>query len=58
LESDILDNGIEGLSSELNIALRALISGWVLKEILVDATLAVRAHAFIDGVGISVNTFA
>jgi hypothetical protein len=58
LEGDIFNNCVEGLSTKLDSALGALISGGVLEEIFVNTTFAISTHAFIDCMSISIYTFA
>jgi hypothetical protein len=58
LKSHVFHNGVQRFTTELNIALRTLVSGRILQKVFVYTTFAVSTHAFIDGMSVSVHSFA
>lgn len=58
MEGDVFHDCVERLSTELDTTLRTLVSGWILEEVFVYTAFAIGTHAFVDGVRISIDSFA
>ena len=58
LKRGILNDGFERFTTKFRLTTWTLVAGWDLSEKMVNTPFAKSAHAFIDSVGIAINTFA